>query len=139
MSHRLTPARLLVLGALAPSALGLAIALGAEGKAGKTAEKHGGNIVFTIARPTREIKDHVLFSHELHLSKGHVCKDCHNGKVFKEEKKLGVNQFTMKDITRGEACGSCHDGLKKAKGGQAIFAPQRNCARCHNMKLRKTE
>jgi c(7)-type cytochrome triheme protein len=139
MSHRALPSPLLVVAALTSSGLALAIALGAEGKTQKTVEKHGGNIVFTIARPTREIKDHVLFSHELHLSKGHVCKDCHNGKVFLEEKKMGVNEFTMKDITRGQACGSCHDGLKKAKNGQAIFAPQRNCTRCHNVKLRKTE
>ena len=139
MEQQVFRRRVVVLAALISSGLGLALALGAEGKTGKTAEKHGGNILFTISKPTREIKDHVLFSHELHLSKGHVCKDCHNGKVFAEEKKMGVNQFTMKDITRGEACGSCHDGLKKAKGGQAIFAPQRNCQRCHNIKVRKPD
>ena len=112
---------------------GILLSLAAEGRA---AEKHGGNILFQVTKPTKEVRDHVLFSHELHLAKGSTCKDCHNGKVLLEEKKMGVNQFTMKDITRGRACGACHDGVTKVKA-VTVFSPTRNCVRCHNVKLRK--
>ena len=115
------------------ASLALALSLAGERQAG---EKHGGNIIFQVLKPTPDIKDHVLFSHELHLTKGAVCKDCHNGKVFLEEKKMGANQFTMKDITRGKACGVCHDGVFRMKG-VTVFGPTRNCAHCHNVKLRK--
>ena len=103
---------------------------------GRSKEKHCGNIVFQNAKPTKEIKHHVLFSHDLHLAEGVDCKDCHNGKVFSKEKKLGINKFTMKDITRGKACGACHDGITKAKNGERIFSPTKNCSRCHNIKWR---
>jgi c(7)-type cytochrome triheme protein len=114
----------------------LAVAFSLAGESQGGAEKHGGNIIFQVLKPTRDIKDHVLFSHELHLAKGATCKDCHNGKVFLEEKKMGANQFTMKDINRGKACGACHDGVFRMKGA-TVFSPTRNCARCHNVKLRK--
>ncbi len=102
----------------------------------KEKEKHGGNIVFPVSKPTKEIKDHVLFSHEVHMAAGGDCQDCH-GKIFSKEKKIGVNAFTMKDILRGKACGSCHDGVAKTKAGAPVFAPTKNCARCHNVKWRK--
>ncbi len=99
-------------------------------------EKHGGNIVFPLTKPTKDIKEHVLFSHEVHIAAGGDCQDCH-GKIFKKEKKIGVNIFTMKDINRGKACGACHDGVAKTKAGTPVFAPTKNCARCHNVKWRK--
>lgn len=107
---------------------------GPKGPGGKT--KNGGNIVFKVSKPTKEIKEHVLFSHDSHIAKGSACKDCHNGQVFSEEKKIGVNKFTMKDINKGEFCGACHDGTTEAKDGTATFGPTKNCARCHNLKLR---
>jgi c(7)-type cytochrome triheme protein len=130
-----TPLVVLCLLGLVTIPAGALLLLAAEGRA---AEKHGGNIVFQVAKPTKEVREHVLFSHELHLARGSTCKDCHNGKVFLEEKKMGVNQFTMKDITRGKACGSCHDGVTKVKA-TTVFGPTRNCVRCHNVKWRKAE
>jgi c(7)-type cytochrome triheme protein len=135
MTPRSRAARLAGALGIAAAAAAAAPFLGPAGEGG-AAEKHGGNIVFPVLKPTREIREHVLFSHELHLAKGAVCKDCHNGTVFLEEKKMGVNQFTMKDVSRGKACGSCHDGVFRMKG-TTVFAPTRNCARCHNLKWRK--
>ena len=126
-----TPTGVVALSALALCAASLVFCLAAEGQAPRAKEKHGGNILFLVEKPTKEIKEHVLFSHELHIAKGADCQDCHDGKLFLEEKKLGVNHFTMKDILRGKACGGCHEA-----GGTA-FAPTRNCSRCHNVKVRK--
>lgn len=97
-------------------------------------EKHGGDIVFEV-KENRQRLPHVLFSHASHLDAGHECKDCHNGKVFSEEKDLGANSFTMKDILRGEACGACHDGRTVVEG-VPVFAPKKNCTRCHDTKWR---
>ena len=101
----------------------------------QTKAKHGGNIVFEVKR-NRQKLPHVLFSHKAHVDAGHDCKDCHNDKVFDRDRELGVNKFSMKDIMKGEACGACHDGKTQVKG-RAIFAPKKNCERCHNMKWRK--
>jgi c(7)-type cytochrome triheme protein len=98
--------------------------------------RHGGNIIFQVLKPTKDVKEHVLFSHEAHLKTGLNCGDCH-GKVFSKEKRMGINKFTMRDITAGKACGSCHNGKTKTQGEGTVFAPEGNCAKCHNMKLRK--
>jgi c(7)-type cytochrome triheme protein len=98
-------------------------------------EKHGGIIVFEVKKNKQELV-HSLFSHQLHIDSGHTCNDCHNDKVFKRERKLGVNKFTMKDVLQGKACGSCHNGRTQVKG-KTVFAPQNNCTRCHTVKFRK--
>ena len=98
-------------------------------------EKHGGDIVFEVKK-NKAKKIHSLFSHQRHLDKGHKCNDCHNNKVFKRERKLGVNSFKMKDIMKGKACGACHDG-KTVVNNVTVFAPKRNCDRCHSIKFRK--
>ena len=98
-------------------------------------KKHGGNIVFEVKKNKQKLP-HTLFSHQDHLDAGHTCKDCHNDTVFKAEQKLGVNKFTMKDIIQRKACGACHNGRKLVKG-KAVFAPQKNCSRCHSTKFRK--
>lgn len=99
------------------------------------AEKHGGDIVFEVKKNKQKLS-HSMFSHQDHLDAGHSCKDCHNDKIFKRERKLGVNKFTMKDVMKGKACGACHNGRTKVKG-KAVFAPQKNCSRCHSVKFRK--
>ena len=101
-------------------------------------EEHTRIIVFEV-EPTDAIKNHVFFSHQDHLEEyGYECKDCHNGRVFAKEQKMGINKFIMKDINRGRACGACHDGTTKAKNGDRIFGPTKNCTRCHSVKWHKT-
>lgn len=98
-------------------------------------QKGCGNIVFEVPKNKLELP-HVFFSHDEHLDAGQTCKDCHNGKVFRQERQLGINSFSMRDISRGKACGSCHDGKTKVKG-KVVFQPRNNCRRCHKMKWRK--
>jgi len=102
---------------------------------GASSEKHGGEIVFEVKKNKQKLL-HSLFSHKDHLDAGHSCKDCHNNKIFKRDRELGVNKFTMKDIMKGEACGACHNGKMKVKG-KTVFHPKKNCTRCHNTKFRK--
>ena len=98
-------------------------------------EKHGGDIIFEVKK-TKQKLGHSVFSHQLHLDSGSTCKDCHNDKVFKRERKIGNNKFTMKDIMEGKACGACHNGRTVIKN-KAIFHPKNNCKRCHSAKFRK--
>ena len=98
-------------------------------------EKHGGDIVFEVKKNKQKL-GHSMFSHQAHLDAGQTCKDCHNNKVFKEERKLHANKFTMKDVIQGKACGACHNGRTKVKG-KTVFAPRKNCTRCHSVKFRK--
>ena len=98
-------------------------------------EKHGGDIIFEVKKNRQKLV-HSLFSHQLHLDAGSTCKDCHNDKVFKRERKLGNNKFTMKDIMEGKACGACHNGRTLVKG-KAVFHPKNNCQKCHTAKFRK--
>jgi c(7)-type cytochrome triheme protein len=98
-------------------------------------EKHGGDIVFEVKKNRLKL-EHSLFSHQAHLDHGHTCKDCHNDRVFKRERKLGINTFTMDDVMKGKACGSCHNGKTQVKGA-AVFAPKDNCQRCHHVKFRR--
>lgn len=102
---------------------------------GASSEKHGGEIVFEVKKNKQKL-GHSMFSHQDHLDAGHTCKDCHNNKVFKEERKLHANKFTMKDVIQGKACGACHNGRTKVKG-KTVFAPRKNCSRCHAVKFRK--
>ncbi len=98
-------------------------------------EKHGGDIIFEVKKNKQKL-EHSIFSHKLHLDAGSTCKDCHNDKVFKRERKLGNNKFTMKDIMAGKACGACHNGRTLVKG-KAVFHPKNNCKKCHSAKFRK--
>ena len=98
-------------------------------------EKHGGDIIFEVKKNKLKL-EHSIFSHQLHLDAGSTCKDCHNDKVFKRERKLGNNKFTMKDIMAGKACGACHNGRTLVKG-KAVFHPKNNCKKCHSAKFRK--
>ncbi|MEM7230992.1 MAG: cytochrome c3 family protein [Planctomycetota bacterium] len=104
--------------------------------AAQSRSKHGGDIVFEVKKKTRVPRLHAFFSHKDHLDAGHTCRDCHNDKTFKKDKKLGVNKFTMKDINAGKACGVCHNGKMKVKG-KTVFSPKKNCERCHSVKYRK--
>ena len=118
------------------SVLGVLVATGPHGfLAGAADEKHGGDIVFEVGKNKQELV-HSIFSHQAHLDAGHTCKDCHNDTVFSRERELGVNKFTMKDVMEGKACGACHDGRTTVKG-KTVFAPQKNCTRCHSVKFRK--
>ena len=98
-------------------------------------KKHGGDIIFEVKKNKQNLQ-HSLFSHQLHIDAGSTCNDCHNDKVFKKERKLGNNKFTMKDIMAGKACGACHNGRSQVKG-KAVFHPKNNCKRCHSAKFRK--
>ncbi len=98
-------------------------------------KKHGGDIIFETKKNKQNLQ-HSLFSHQLHIDAGSTCNDCHNDKVFKKERKLGNNKFTMKDIMEGKACGACHNGRTQVKG-KAVFHPKNNCKRCHSAKFRK--
>ena len=106
-----------------------------NGQASAQEEKHGGDIIFEVKK-NRQKLGHSIFSHQLHLDSGSTCKDCHNDKVFKRERKIGNNKFTMKDIMEGKACGACHNGRSQVKG-KAVFHPKNNCKRCHSAKFRK--
>ena len=98
-------------------------------------KKHGGDIVFETKKNKQNLQ-HSLFSHQLHIDAGSTCNDCHNDKVFKKERKLGNNKFTMKDIMEGKACGACHNGRTVIKN-KTIFHPKNNCKRCHSATFRK--
>jgi len=105
------------------------------GLASAQEEKHGGDIIFEVKK-NRQKLGHSIFSHQLHIDAGSTCKDCHNDKVFKRERKLGINKFVMKDIMEGKACGACHNGRTRVKN-KPVFHPKNNCKRCHSATFRK--
>ena len=114
--------------------LGFATAIVVKSAAAQE-KKHGGDIIFEVKKNKQNLQ-HSLFSHQLHIDAGSTCNNCHNDKVFKKERKLGNNKFTMKDIMAGKACGACHNGRTQVKG-KAVFHPKNNCKRCHSAKFRK--
>ena len=61
------------------------------------------------------------FPHWVHRAR-YKCKVCHV-QIF--EPKAGANRVTMTDISNGEACGVCHDGVT------AFAAGFNECQRCH--------
>ena len=63
-----------------------------NGQASAQEERHGGDIIFEVKK-NRQKLGHSVFSHQLHLDSGSTCKDCHNDKVFKRERKIGNNKF----------------------------------------------
>ncbi len=66
----------------------------------------------------------VLFDHEKHVkANGRTCSKCHYG-VFQMEK--GSNRMNMNKITKGDFCGTCHNGKI------AFDVDHReHCAKCH--------
>lgn len=61
------------------------------------------------------------FPHWVHRSR-YLCKSCHQ-ELF--EPKAGANRITMKDISAGRSCGTCHNGRT------AFAAGFGSCDRCH--------
>lgn len=61
------------------------------------------------------------FPHWVHRSR-YLCKSCHQ-ELF--EPKAGANRITMRDISAGRACGTCHNGRT------AFAAGFGSCDRCH--------
>jgi c(7)-type cytochrome triheme protein len=79
----------------------------------------GGDLTFT---PKNALP--VVFSHEKHVNQyGLKCSGCHY-RIFQMAK--GSYKMNMDRITKGEFCGTCHDG-RKAFG---VKNPK-NCKRCH--------
>jgi len=62
----------------------------------------------------------VTFSHEIHTGM-FACSECHPG-IFKA--KRNSNHTTMKEMYKGESCGSCHDG-------SSAFGVKEDCTVCH--------
>ncbi|HAK93969.1 MAG TPA: hypothetical protein DCM87_02895 [Planctomycetes bacterium] len=89
----------------------------------------------------------VAFSHTSHARFGYKkCKDCHDDKMFSEDKSLNSNKITMDAINEGKFCGHCHNGTTKVmQGGKdtddVVFAPAMEgvemCVLCHNVKPRE--
>jgi c(7)-type cytochrome triheme protein len=65
----------------------------------------------------------IVFDGKAHASAGLKCPACHT-KIF-QMKKESV-KITMADINAGKVCGTCHNGDKAFKAGDAA-----NCAKCH--------
>ncbi len=65
----------------------------------------------------------VTYSHKMHLMTGATCDACHPEPWTWTTSPPGTMQMT--DMYRGEACGTCHDGL------QAFDAS--TCDRCHDL------
>ena len=104
--------------------------------AGKPGEKeeHGGDLVFNVVSKTQKYS--VLYSHEAHLDKGIECEECHE-RIFK--KKINTNHFKMAEINQGKYCGTCHTESPAPEVKHAAFAPKKNCAKCHNLRIREPD
>lgn len=84
------------------------------------AEKHGGDIVYTKAVNT------VTFSHRLHVEQKELSCDLCHSRTFDMQalKAQEHSDFTMKSLTEGKYCGTCHNGIM-------AFAANTRCADCH--------
>ncbi len=81
----------------------------------------GGDLVF---KPQDPAVRPVLFSHERHVTDHNIkCSGCHY-RIFQMAK--GSYKMNMDKITKGEFCGTCHDG-KEAFG----VTDKNSCGRCH--------
>jgi len=68
----------------------------------------------------------VVFAHEYHVSlKGQKCSNCHY-KTFQMKGGDASYKMDMSTLTKGQFCGSCHDGKK----GFDLKAED-SCKRCH--------
>ena len=65
----------------------------------------------------------VVFDGKAHADAKLQCPACHP-KVF--QMKKGSAKVTMADINAGKLCGTCHNGDKGFKAGDAA-----NCVKCH--------
>ncbi len=66
----------------------------------------------------------VLFHHERHVNaNGRKCSACHFG-IFQMEK--GSNRMNMSKITKGQFCGTCHNGRKAFD-----VDDRKHCVNCH--------
>lgn len=61
-----------------------------------------------------------VFPHDVHVA-AYNCKDCHPGLFIPG---AGNKRFTMIDMEKGEACGSCHDS-------KTAFSVKGDCEKCH--------
>ncbi len=93
-------------------------------------EDHGGDILFRVTSKTQKYS--VLYSHDAHVNAGIACDDCHEG-LFK--KKLDGVKFKMADINKGLYCGACHTDTPAEGVKHKAFAPKKNCAKCHDVKV----
>lgn len=69
--------------------------------------------------------DKVTFQHEYHVNiKGMRCSNCH----YKTFQMSGTSayQMNMATLTKGQFCGSCHDGKQAFDAKDSA-----SCARCH--------
>jgi c(7)-type cytochrome triheme protein len=63
----------------------------------------------------------VVFSHKSHKSASLGCADCHDVMFKKQRGSTDRNNaLTMKSLSEGEFCGSCHNGKQ-------AFAASKNC------------
>ena len=102
-------------------------------------------VVFPAAKGSEYLP--VAFSHNSHARFGYKkCTDCHDNKMFSDDKSLNSNQITMNAINEGKFCGTCHNGKTKVKEGgkdgeEVVFAPTMEgvemCVLCHNTKMRE--
>ncbi len=97
-------------------------------------EEHGGNVVYMVKSKKIKSLISVIYSHDDHIGYGYKCEDCHGGETPLYEQEIGANVFTMKDINAGKSCGHCHNGKTEWKDS-TVYAPKRNCERCHNASL----
>ena len=63
----------------------------------------------------------VTFSHDTHVGMGKQCIECHDSLYVTKAKHKKVS---MAEITKGQSCGSCHNGKQ-------AFAVKGNCKTCH--------
>jgi len=95
---------------------------------------HNGDFAFNVkdncasCHPTKDITfkvedpGPVTFSHELHTGM-FGCSSCHPDLFIPGS---GNKDFTMDDMSEGEACGACHDG-------STAFSVEDDCENCHQM------
>ncbi|MFN0098439.1 MAG: c(7)-type cytochrome triheme domain-containing protein [Gemmatimonadaceae bacterium] len=85
------------------------------------ADSGSGVIAGNAARVETASLPPARFPHWVHRSR-YLCKSCHM-ELFVP--KAGANRITMLDISRGKACGACHDGKTAFSAGFGA------CDRCH--------
>jgi c(7)-type cytochrome triheme protein len=93
-------------------------------------EEHGGDILFKVTSKTQKYS--VIYSHDDHVEAGIECAECHET-LFKKE--LNGNKFRMADINKGLFCGACHTNTPAPEIKHKAFAPQKNCAKCHDVRI----
>jgi len=84
-------------------------------------EDSGGLIIFD--KPV----EGVVFDHQKHADLD--CSDCHDD-IFPQNagETAETKNFSMKEMEKGETCGTCHDG-------DNAFNVTKNCVKCHVGKM----